>query len=244
MLEKREKPKKEKASTAAGKQPSATKEETSEEQEGSEKDESAASNVKQQSAIEGETPKKRGRPKKEEGSTQNAKSPGTSKPAKRGRPKQEATPQTPKRNERAAQDKGVKESPKKRVKLGKESESAAAAEPAGVPAVDTDAPKKRGRPKKVEGVAQVAETQAESTADTPKKRGRPKKSEDIAEATTVPQGSSTVDEGKKRGRPSAAEQGESSKVLTPGKRGRPKKVQAAVKGAKPVGVVKKRAGRK
>ncbi|KAL9129695.1 MAG: hypothetical protein Q9175_007228 [Cornicularia normoerica] len=248
-------------STATVKQNGAVKDELPKKRGRPKKEEGSTATVKQQAATEDELPKKRGRPKKEEESAQKVTSQRASEedtPAKRGRPKKEATPtkrhtamQTVKNKDSDRPTKGTaatidqdrkgREIPKERGGPGKGAEPARAAEPAAVPAVD--APKKRGRPKKGEEAAQDTQPQIAPTADTPRKRGRPKKNGDIAEAAGS-RGLSIVETPKKRGRPLAAELGETPKTLTPGKRGRPKKEQAMPKGAKPVGIVKKKAGRK
>lgn len=249
---KRGRPKKEQGSTAAVKQQASTNDELPEKRVRSKKEEGSIGNLKEQAATNVDSPKRRGRPKKEEGSTPKVKLQRASKedaPAKRGRPSKDAFPTSPLKSiqttrrsgrtqEAAApmgQDRTAKETPKKRGRPGKEMEPTRAVEPTSVPAADT--PKKRGRPKKVEEAAQVTEPQVVS----PSKRGKPSTNKPIADATTGPQGPKT------RGRPKAAgrdDDAPKSKTKTPGKRGRPKKEHVAPKGAKPTGVVKKKAGRK
>lgn len=242
-------PKKERGSTATVKQPGAMDHEPPKKR-GRPKKEGFTATVKQQASNEQDSPKKRGRPKKEEESEQKVKTQRTSKedaPAKRGGPSKNVLPtsrhtttQTARESERTKaaaastdQDSTAKETPKKRGRPGKDAEPTKADEPTSVPAVDT--PKKRGRPKKVEEAGQDTEPQVAS----PSKRGKPKTKEEIADAAAGPQGPKT------RGRPKATKgEDDASKPKTPGKRGRPKKEPAAPKGAKPVGVVKKKAGRK
>ena len=253
--------KKEEHSTATVNQQDAPTDEPSKKRGRPKKEEGSTDTIKQKTATKDEPPKKRGRPKKEQGSAQQVKSQRASKEdaaVKRGSSKRVSAPtkyhtsphsirkrDSDGRTKGAAapvdQGKKARETPKKRGRPAKEAEPAGAVEPPDMPAADT--PKKRGRPKKGEEAAQGTEPIVASTADTPKKRGKPKNKEDIAEAT-VPQGSSHVETPKKRGRPKAAEQDDAPKPETSGKRGRPKKEQATTKGAKPVGIVKKKAGRK
>lgn len=234
--------KKEEDSTAGVEQQGSTKDETTSEKRGMPKQEKSSSgSVRQQDAIEGEAPKKRGRPKKEDRPTPNIESSSLSNDVstKRGKSREEPALRATRRRDAVDEDDtGSKETPKKRGRPGKEAEPAGSVEPA-----ETDAPKKRGRPKKGEGAAQGIEPRVASTADTPRKSGRPKNNKDVVEAT-MPQGSPSVETTKKRGRPKGTQQGETSKAITPGKRGRPKKDQGEPKGTKPVGIVKKKAGRK
>lgn len=233
-------PKKEEGYTATSKQPDATEQELPKERGRPKKEVGSSATAKQEATTKDESPKKRGRPKKEEVSTQKGKpqrASGEDAPAKRGRPKKEDAPSTATQRDLVQQDTRAKEMPKKQGRPEKEAEPAGAAKPTGAPAVD--APKKRGRPKKNAEAAQATEPQVAST----RKTGKPKNNEDVVEAT-VPKGTIQAETPKKRGRPKATEQADAPKLETPMKRGRPKKEQATPKGAKPTGIVKKKAGRK
>ena len=218
------------------------------------KEDGSTSTVKPQAASRDELPKNRGRPTEDQGSAREAKSQRISKedtPAKRGRPKKEAAPtadHTEKKNVKPTkgtaapinQNKRGKKIPKQKEGAA-EGDSAGIVQPANVPA--PDATKKRGTPKKGAEAAQGIETQIVPTADTPRKRGTRGNNQDIANVDTA--GSSKAEEiPKKRGRPKTIAQSETPKISTPAKRGRPSKKQATPKGAKPVGIVKKKAGRK
>jgi flagellar biosynthesis protein FlhF len=104
---------------------------------------------------------------------------------------------------------GVEEQPE--VKLQEKLERLIDDEPALIKMEEppVDAPKKRGRPKKVEVIEELI-------VETPKKKGRPKKNpEPVVEEIIAPAP-------KKRGRPKKV-QTEEQPVETPKKKGRPKK---------------------
>ncbi|KAM0800044.1 hypothetical protein BDR22DRAFT_852690 [Usnea florida] len=132
------------------------------------------------------------------------------------------------------QDGRGKKTPKQQEGATKRAKPTGIIQPAAVPAAD--ATKKRGRPKKGEETTQGVETRVVPVADTPRN------DQDIADVDAV--GSSKAEVPKKRGRPKTIAQSETPKISTPAKRGRPSKEQATPKGAKPVGIVKKKSGRK
>ena len=105
----------------------------------------------------------------------------------------------------------------------------------GLPTMsDTNAsnsPKRRGRPKAAEAVAEAA---PEITAEAPKKRGRKSKAEAAAEVTVVAE--APAPEAKKRGRKSKAEVAAAAAVVeapaeAPKKRGRKSKAEVAAAAA-------------
>ena len=258
LPKKRGRPKKEEESTTTAKQQAATRDESSKKRGRPKKEEGSTTTVKQQAASRSELPKKRGRPKEDQGTAREAKSQRTSKedtPAKRGRAKKEAAPtadHTEMKNVKATkgtaapahQEKGGKKNRKQleeAIEGVGSAESAGIGQPANVPAADTT--KKRGRPKKGEAATQGIETQAAPKADTPRKKGTLGNNQDIADPDSA--SSSKAEEiPKKRGRPKTIPQSETPKTSTPAKRGRPSKEQTTPKGAKPVGIVKKKSGRK
>ena len=254
MPKKRGRPKKGEGSTTTVKQQATTTDELPKKRGRPKKEERSTTTVKQQAASRDKLPKKRGRPKEDQGTAREAKSQRISKedtPAKRGRPKKEAAPTAdhtemksvkPTKGTAAPihQNRRGKKSPKQK-EGATEGESAGTVQPANVPAAD--ATKKRGRPKKGDETTQGIETQIVPTADTPRKRGTLGNNQEITNADTA--GSSRAEEiPKKRGRPKTITQSETPKISTAAKRGRPSKEKATPKGAKPVGIVKKRSGRK
>ena len=251
LPKKRGRPKKEEGSTTTAKQQAATRDESPKKRGRTKKEEGSTTTVKQQAVNGDELPKKRGRPKEDQG-TREAKSQRISKedtPAKRGRPKKEAAPtadHTERKTVNATKGTAAPTHQEKGGKKTKQRQGATeGAEPAGIiqPAEPAaDATKKRGRPKKAQKATQGIGTQVVPVADTPRKRGTLGNNLDIADADMA--SSSKADTPKKRGRPKTIPQSETPKISTPAKRGRPSKQQATPKGAKPVGIVKKKSGRK
>ena len=253
MPKKRGRPKKEEGSTNIPKQQATTGDELPKKRGRPKKEEGSTTTVKQQAASSDELPKKRGRPKEDQG-TREAKSQRTSNedtPAKRGRPKKEAAPTADHTEGKAVkatkrttapthQEKGGKKTSKQQEGATEGAESTGIVQPANMPAAAT---KKRGRPKKGEEATQGIGTQIVPKADTPRKRGTQVNHQDMTGIDTA-SSSKAEDTPKKRGRPKTIPQSETPQISTPVKRGRPSKEQATPKGAKPVGVVKKKSGRK
>ena len=250
LPKKRGRPKKEEGSTTNVKQQAVTKDGLPKKRARPEEDQGSARDAKAQRISKEDTPAKRGRPKKEAAPTADQTNIKDVTPTKRT-----AAPIQGRRGKKSSKQRGgategaepagivqpadvpAADATKKRgrPKTGEGAEPAGIDQPANVPAADGT--KKRGRPKKGEEATQGIETQAAPMTDTPRKRGRVRNNQDVA-------GSSKVETPKKSGRPKTIAQSETPKISTPAKRGRPKKEQATPKGAKPVGIVKKKSGKK
>ena len=267
---KRGRPKKEEGSTHTIKQKNATEDESPKKRGRPKKEQGSVQQVKSQRASKEDAAVKRGSSKQVSAPTKYHTSPhsirkrdsdgrtkGAAAPVNQG----EKTRETPKKRGRPAKeaepagaveptDVTTADTPKKRGRPKKEEEAEQGTEP--VVAFTADTPKKRGKPKKKEDIAEATVPQGSSHVETPKKRGRPKAAEQDAHVETPTQRGrpkaaeqdAHVETPKKRGRPKAAEQDDAPKPESSGKRGRPKKEQATTKGAKPVGIVKKKAGKK
>ena len=220
----RGRPKKQEGSTGAAKQKGAVKDEVPKTRGRPKKGEESTGTAKQQGAAKDDAPKKRARPKEEEEEpTHRVKSQRVSEhdtPAKRGRPKRTTAPPTTRIEKPSTKNTVETQMPKKRGRPARVAPSAQVVEPASLPKAAT--PNKRGRPKKEQGAALGVETEVASTANTPRQKGRPKTNEVTAKGRE-PKGSSQTKTTKKRGQPKATGQDETAKNLTQRKRGRPKK---------------------